>query len=54
MRGQPHTEQFWKGEIERLQLLLTQPLKSEDRESYNRQLASAKQHLTEFHTPRTA
>lgn len=48
MRGQPHTEQFWRQEIERLQLLLTQYVSATDRDSYNQQLASAKQHLAEI------
>jgi hypothetical protein len=54
MRGAPYTREFYEGEIERLTLRLTQPVSDTERVELQHQLASARQHLAEFITPRTA
>ncbi len=48
MRGTPYGVEFYRGEVERLELLLTQAVNAETRVSYQSQLASARQRLVEL------
>ncbi len=48
MRGQPYNESFFKTEVERLQLLLTQSITPEARVQFQSELAAARQHLEDF------
>ena len=48
MRGPTYTVEFYRGEIERLTQLLTTTTNAEHRVQYQRELASARQHLIEF------
>lgn len=48
MRGPTYTATFYRGEVERLTLLLTQSVSVEDRVQLQRELASAREHLKEL------
>ncbi len=48
MRGISYTAEFYRGEVERLTLALTQSLSSEGRVQLQRELASAREHLAEL------
>ena len=50
MRGVPYGVDFYRGEVERLELLLTQAVSAETRVSYQSQLASARQRLADLET----
>lgn len=45
MRGSSYTAEFYKAEVERLTLALTQSVSSEGRVQLQRELASAREHL---------
>ena len=47
MRGVAYTEQFYRSEVERLTLALTQSVTPENRVQLQTELASARQHLAE-------
>ena len=48
MRGPVYTATFFRSEIERLTLLLTQGISPEQRVQYQHELASARSHLAEL------
>lgn len=48
MYGPNYDENFYREEIERLQLFLTQPITEADRASYTFQLEVAKSHLADL------
>ena len=48
MRGPKYTADFYKAEVERLTLSLTQSVSAEGRVQLQRELASARQHLAEL------
>ena len=48
MRGVIYDAKFYKEEIERIQLYLTQSVGSQERQTLTNQLESAKQHLAEI------
>ena len=54
MRGPAYSEEFYRAEISRLTAELTQPISAEYRVQAQRELASARAHLAELQTPRTA
>lgn len=48
MRGKTYDADFYRGEVERLTLALTQSVSAEGRVQLQRELDSAKQHLAGF------
>ena len=48
MRGVAYSEQFYRSEVERLTLALTQSVSAENRVQLQNELASARQHLDSF------
>jgi hypothetical protein len=48
MRGPTYTAEFYKAEVERLTLYLTQPVSAEGRVQLQRELASSREHLADF------
>ena len=48
MRGIKYTAQFYRSEVERLTLELTQSLSPEGRVQLQRELASAREHLADL------
>lgn len=48
MRGPVYTADFFKGEVERLTLVLTQSITLETRVQYLKELAAAQSHLTDL------
>ena len=48
MRGPVYTADFFKGEVERLTLALTQSVSAENRVQLQNERASARQHLDTF------
>lgn len=50
MRGLKYTAEFFKAEVERLTLALTQSISVEGRVQLQRELASAREHLAELQT----
>lgn len=48
MRGPTYTAEFYRAEVERLTLYLTQSVSAEGRVQLQRELASAREHLAEL------
>lgn len=48
MHGTPNNAAFYREEIRRITLWLTQPVSAEERSQLQRELESAKSHLAEF------